>query len=55
MKTLSIPIHSKQATRTTNPKLETRKVVAESAVTAISGQPTNQDLDRLEDEVLEIA
>jgi hypothetical protein len=39
----------------TNPELETRKVVAESAVTVISGQPTNQDLDRLEDELLEIA
>ena len=39
----------------TNPKLETRKAVVENAVPVIIGQPTNQDLDRMDDELMEIA
>ena len=39
----------------TYPELETRKAVAESTVTVIIGQPTNQDLNCLEDELMEIA
>ena len=39
----------------TNPEQETRKTVAESAVTKIHGQPTNQDLERLSEELIAIA
>jgi hypothetical protein len=39
----------------TYPELETRKAVAESTVTVIIGQPTNQDINCLEDELMEIA
>ena len=39
----------------TNPEQETRKMVAESAVTKIQGQPTNQDLERLSEELIAIA
>jgi hypothetical protein len=39
----------------TNPELEMWKAVAESTVTVIIGQPTNQDIDSLEDELMEIA
>ena len=34
---------------------ETRKAVAEQTVTKIHGQPTNQDIDQLEDELTAIA
>ena len=34
---------------------ETRKAVAECAITKINGQPTNKDLDQLEDELTAIA
>ena len=39
----------------TNPEQETRKSVAECAVTTVQGQPTNQDIDLLEDELITIA
>ena len=39
----------------TNPEQETRKLVAECAVTTVQGQPTNQDIDLLEDELIAIA
>ena len=39
----------------TNPEQETRKAVAEYTVTKIQGQPTNRDIDRLEDELIAIA
>ncbi len=39
----------------TNPKLETCKAVAECTVTKIHGQPTNQDIDILDDELTAIA
>ena len=39
----------------TNPEQETRKAVAECTVTKIHGQPTNRDIDRLEDELTAIA
>ena len=39
----------------TNPEQDTRKAVAECAVTEVHGQPTNQDIDRLEDELIAIA
>lgn len=39
----------------TNSEQETRKSVAECIVTKIHGQPTNQDIDRLEDELTAIA
>ena len=39
----------------TNPEHETRKAIAESTVTKIHGQPTNRDIDRLEDELIAIA
>ena len=39
----------------TNPEQETRKTVAESAVMKIHGQPTNQDLERLSEELIAIA
>ena len=39
----------------TNPVQETRKAVAECTVTKIHGQPTNQDIDRLDDELTAIA
>jgi hypothetical protein len=39
----------------TNPELETRKTVAENAVTKIHGQPTNQDLKQLSKELIAIA
>ena len=38
-----------------NHEEETRKDVVERAVTKVHGQPTNQDLDLLEDELLRIA
>ncbi len=34
---------------------ETRKVVTECSVTKIQGQPTNQDIDRLDNELTVIA
>jgi hypothetical protein len=39
----------------TNPEQETQKAVAECTVTKIYGQPTNRDIDRLEDELIAIA
>ena len=39
----------------TNPEQETRKSVAECTVTKIHGQPTNQDIDILDDELTAIA
>ena len=39
----------------TNPEQETRKAVAECTVTKVHGQPTNRDIDRLEDELTAIA
>ena len=39
----------------TNPEHETRKAIAECTVTKIHGQPTNRDIDRLEDELIAIA
>ncbi len=39
----------------TNAEQDTRKAVAESTVTKIQGQPTNQDLDRLDEELTAIA
>jgi len=39
----------------TNPEQETRKAVAECTVTKIHGQPTNQDIDILDDELTAIA
>lgn len=39
----------------TNPEEETRKNVAEREVTTVQGQPTNQDLDFLEEAILRIA
>jgi hypothetical protein len=39
----------------TNPEQEMRKAVAECTVTKIYGQPTNRDIDRLEDELIAIA
>ena len=39
----------------TNPEQETRKAVAECTVTKVYGQPTNRDIDRLEDELTAIA
>ena len=39
----------------TNPEEEMRKAVAECTVTKIHGQPTNQDIDRLDDELTAIA
>jgi len=39
----------------TNPEQETRKLVAECTVTKIHGQPTNQDIDILDDELTAIA
>ena len=38
-----------------NPEQETRKAVAECTVTKIHGQPTNQDIDILDDELTAIA
>jgi hypothetical protein len=38
-----------------NHKEETQKAVAKRMVTTVHGQPTNQDLDLLEDELLQIA
>jgi hypothetical protein len=38
-----------------NREQETRKAVAECTVTKIHGQPTNQDIDRLDDELTAIA
>jgi hypothetical protein len=39
----------------TNPEHKTRKAIAESTVTKIHGQPTNRDIDCLEDELIAIA
>ena len=39
----------------TNPEQETRKSAAECTVTKIHGQPTNQDIDILDDELTAIA
>ena len=39
----------------TYPEQETRKAVAECTVTKIHGQPTNQDIDRLDNEITAIA
>lgn len=39
----------------TNPEVETRKAIAESTITKILGQPTNNDLDLLEEELTAIA
>ena len=39
----------------TNPEQETRQAVKECAVTEVHGQPTNQDIDRLEEELIAIA
>ena len=39
----------------TNPEQDTRKAVADCAVTKIHSQPTNRDIDRLEDELTAIA
>ncbi len=38
-----------------NQEEETRKDVAEREVTKVHGQPTNQDIDLLEDELLRVA
>ena len=38
----------------TNPEQETRQAVKECAVTEVHGQPTNQDIDRLEEELVAI-
>lgn len=40
---------------TKNTEQETRKAVAECTVTKVQGQPTNQDIDRLDDELTAIA
>ncbi len=41
--------------RMTNPEQETQKAVAECTVTKIHGQPTNLDIDILDDELTAIA
>jgi phosphoribosylanthranilate isomerase len=38
----------------TNPEQDTRQAVKECTVTQVHGQPTNQDINRLEDELIAI-
>ena len=54
-KTVSESSYSYQQLQIPNTEQETRAAIAEFTVTKVHGQPTNQDIDLLDDELTAIA